>query len=319
MEWNQSRVEDKIGIKFKKSEILFLALIHPSYAQQTGDPENNNQRLELLGEAILNLVVVDYLYNNCPYLEVSKLSALRDKLVEEERLTKLWFQLGLGDAYPFLGLKDDRYLLRQRRKNPFQDALKALVGAIHIDRGFSQARNWLKKHLIAPLLERHLKKIKERSSVDKQLKFLGNPLLKAIETDYLYRHFPEVEPSKLINLSKKLVSKERRTDYLNQLQTEDWTLITQEYENVSKKSFNALLAAIYLNFGSGKSKSDFKKTGDWFAERFVDDEEILKSAITLLLKDGKPQKWIIRNVMGYESKRYNEGKERFKELMGETE
>jgi dsRNA-specific ribonuclease len=314
MEWNPSPVEDKIGIHFKNSDTLYLALIHPSYAQQL-NLENDNERLECLGEAILELIVVDYLYHHCPYLEVSKLVALRDKLVEGEMLTKLWFKLGLGDAYPFLLLKEERHRLRLKRQNPFEKALKALVGAIHLDRGFSQARNWLTKFLIAPLLERHQKNLPERSAPDKQLQFLGDALLGAIVIDYLYRHLPKVNPSRLTVLSKQLVSHERQVEYLSKLTTEDWTVITKENEKVPKKSFKALLALMYQQLSTGKSKDGFKKTADWFRERFVDEDEVLRQAIASLLKDGKPQKWIIREVMGYASKDYNEGRERFSQLM----
>mgnify|MGYP001793996004 CR=1 FL=1 len=104
MDWKPEPVEAKIGVQFKNRETLHLALINRSYAQQVSEPDTNNERLQFVGNAILNFVITDYLYQNCPYLEVSNWSALRDKLLESERLTKLWFQLGLGEAYPFLAL-----------------------------------------------------------------------------------------------------------------------------------------------------------------------------------------------------------------------
>ena len=315
MEWNPSPVEDKIGIHFKNSDTLRLALIHQSYAQLINQPEQDNKRLQFLGEVIFNLVIADYLYHNLPYVDVGKFPALQDKILEGERLTKLWFQLQLGEAYPFLGLKQERYILRQRSKNPFSDALKALVGAINVDRGFSQTRNWLKKNLLAPLLEHHLKKNRKRVSADKQLNFLGEALFKAIVIDYLYRTLPYVSPSRLNSLSKKLITKKKQTEYINQLTTEDWNLISPEHEAVSKKSFTILLASIYLQFTTNKSKSVFRKMSQWFVEKFIDQDEIFRQAIALLLKDGKPQKWIIRNVMGYESKHYQEGRDRFHELV----
>jgi dsRNA-specific ribonuclease len=317
MEWNPEPVEAKIGIHFKHNDILQLALNHRSHAQQIGEPDNNNERLQLLGNAILNAVIVDYLYHNCPYLELSNLSGLRDKLIEGERLTKLWFQLGLGDGYPFLGLglAEQRHLLRQQLHNPFGEAFEALVGAIHLDRGFSQTRNWLVKHLIAPVLERHLKNSKERSSPNKQLKFLGDALLKAIVIDYLYRHLPCVRVGRLTDLYRELVSNERQTEYTSHLKPEDWTLLKQGDEAGRAKSFKVLLGAIYLEHNASDDKPSFSKTSQWFVERFLDDDEVLRQAIALLLKDGKPQKWIIRHVMGYESKDYNEGRDRFNAVL----
>jgi dsRNA-specific ribonuclease len=101
MEWNPEPVEAKIGIQFKTSDTLRLALMHRSYAQQISEPETNNERLKFLGDAILNVVVTDYLYHHCPYLDVGNLSALRDKLMEGERLTKLWFPTRVRGCLPF--------------------------------------------------------------------------------------------------------------------------------------------------------------------------------------------------------------------------
>ncbi len=311
MELNPSPVEAQIGIKFKNPDILQQSLTHRSYAEQANEPDKNNDRLHLLGDVILNFIIADYLYDNCPYLDVTKFTGLQDNLTSGERLTNLWFQLDLGNLYPFLGMKEDRYLLRQRRQNPFHHAFKALVGAIHLDRGFPQVRNWVKKYLIAPLLERHLKKNQKRSTPDKQLKFLGDSLLKAITIDYLYRQLPYVSPVKLTMLSKELVLKNRLTEYIEKITPEDWTVIGLS----DKKSFPAILGAMYLHY-AGESKDSFRQTSQWFREKFVDDEEVLKRAIALLLKEGKPQKWIIQNVMGYESKRYREGRDRFNELTG---
>ncbi len=315
MDWNPAPLEDKIGIHFKNSDLLFESLIHPSYAQQINAPENDNERLEYLGETILRLIITHYLYQNCPYLPVGKLTALRGKLEEEERLTDLWFKLGLGESFPFLAVKDERHRLRLKRNNPFEKALKALVGAIYIDRGLSQTYNWLKKQLIDPLLARHLKQITQRSSPDKQLQFLGDALFKAIVADYLYRLFPYVNPGRLTKISKKLAIKEQQKRYINQLTSEDWDIINTENEKVPKNHFPALLAALYLHFDQQNSKTSFRETGSWWVSNHLDEDEIWREAITLLLKDGIPQKWIIRQVMGYESKDYNEGRERFHELM----
>ncbi|HAC66162.1 MAG TPA: ribonuclease III [Cyanothece sp. UBA12306] len=315
MEWKSSSVEDKIGIQFKNSEILFLCLIHPSYAEQINEPEKDNERLEYLGQTILDLVITDYLYQNCPYLPASKLIALRDKVEEGEKLTSLWFKLGLGETFPFLALKDERHRLRVKRNNPFEKALKALLGGIHIDRGYSQAYNWLNKQLIAPLLERHLKNIKERSGPDKQLKFLGDALFKAIVTDYLYQLLPYINPTRLTKISKPIISKDKQTEYLTKLTQEDWDLINQENEKVPSKSFPAVVGAMYLHFNQENAKTAFRKTQEWWLTNCVDEDEVLHDAIAFLLKDNIPQKWIIRQVMGYESKDYHEGRERFHELM----
>lgn len=313
MEWNPKPIETKIGVQFKTSETLRIALIHRSYAQQIAEPDTNNERLKFLGETILNFVVTDYLYHNCPYLEVGNLSALRDKLMESERLTKLWFQLGLGEAYPFLALEEQRHRLQQQRHNPFEQGFVALVGALHIDRGFWQTRNWLVKHLIAPLLERHLKNTKERCSPNKQLKFLADSLFKAIVTDYLYRQLPCVSDTRLAGLYKEFASPDRLTEYNSKLTPEALTVLQTELP--ASMPFKLLLTTIYLQLSAIEEKKGFSKTREWFVNNLLDEDELLRRAITLLLADGKPQKWIIRYVMGYESKDYNEGRERFNAVM----
>jgi ribonuclease III len=315
MEWKPGSVEAKIGIQFKTSETLHLALIHRSYAQQVSEPDTNNERLQFLGNTILNFVITDYLYHNCPYLEVGNLSALREKLLESERLTKLWFQLGLGEAYPFLALEEQRHRLRQQRHNPFEEGFVALVGAIHLDRGFWQTRNWLIKYLIAPLLERHLKKSQERCTPNKQLKFLGDSLFKAMMTDYLYRHLPCIGNARLASLYREFASSDRLTEYISKLTPQALVVLPPESQTQSSKSFKTLLSTVYLQFSASEDKRGFSKTGEWFVGHLLDQDELLRRAITLLLEDGKSQKWIIRQVMGYESKDYNEGRERFNLVM----
>ena len=312
--WDSSRVEGKIGISFKHDKTLRLALIHPSYAKQINEPESDNLRLGFLGEAILNLVVVEYLYWHFSHFEIGKLKALRDKITETDRLTQLWYDLQLGEAYPFLGLKEERHRLRIKQSNPFEKAFKALVGAIYIDRGFSQARNWLHKHLIVPRLKRYLKPEIEHSASDKQLELLGETLLQAATIDYLYRSILQVKPSQLKSLERKLIAKESQNNYLKSSQTA-WQEVVGD--RPKPKSFKTLIARIYLHFDGENSKSSFAKTSSYVAEHFFDDDEIMRQAIALLLKDGKPQKWIIHSMMGYPSNKYNQGRERYYELIGD--
>lgn len=263
----------------------------------------------------MELIITNYLYQNCSYLAVSKLTALRNKLEEGEKLTNLWFKLGLGENFPLLAMKDERHRLRIKQNNPFEKAFKALVGAIYLDRGLFQTFNWIKKQLIAPLLARHLKKIKDRADPKKQLQFLGDVLCNAMIADYLYRLFPYVNPVYLGKIANKLVVKEQQNKYISQLTSEDWKIIDTENEEISKKLFTSLLAAMYIHFDQQNCKTSFRETGSWWIDRCIDQDEIWSELITLLVKDGVPQKWIIRRVMGYKSKDYNEGRKRFHELI----
>ena len=313
--WNPSRIENKIGINFKYDQTLRLALIHPSYAKLIHEPEINNQRLSFLGETILNLVLVDYIYGHFSHFQVGKQKALGSKLTEAERLTNFWYDLQLGEFYPFLDLKEERHRLRVKQSNPFEQACKALIGAIYIDRGFSQTRNWLQKRFIVPLLKRYLKEELKHNPSDKQTQFLGDVLLQGVVLDYLYKHIFLVSPRTLKSLARKLTSKESQTKYL-ELSDSTWSEMLPQQKK--PKSYKTLLAEIYLHWNHENSKSSFRKTCAYFAQDCLDDDEIMATAIALLLKDGKPQKWIIHQVMNYPSNKYNEGREKYYELIGES-
>ncbi|WP_107669647.1 ribonuclease III domain-containing protein [Cyanothece sp. BG0011] len=318
MQWNSSPVETKISLNFKNPDLLFLALSDPSYAKQINQPESDNQRLESLGETLLDLIIIDYLYHHFPYLTISKMTALQDKLSAKEKLTNLWFSLGLGESYPFLDVNQERHRLRVKPSNPFEKSLKALVGAIHIDRGFSHSYNWINKHLMAPLLERHQKDDLERVNPEKQLNLLGSTLLNVVSFDYLYRLLPYVNPGRLKTLSKRLISKKQQTEYLKKVATEDWEMITTEQDKISKKSFPSLVGAMFIHFDHENPKTRYRNSRKWFKENFMDEDKILYEAIASLLKDGIPQKWIIREILGYKSKDYDRGRARFHELMDQS-
>ena len=314
--WQASGVEQKISLNFKHDEILRLAMIHPSYAKQIDEPEINNERLEYLGEAILKLVIVDYIVANFTHFTVAKLKALRDKLTEGDRLTQLWYELQLGDTYPFLGLKEERHRLRIKQSNPFEGAFKALVGAIYLDRGFAQVRNWLYKHLIVPLLQRYLKPELAQEPSDQHLEFLGGALLQGVIADYLYCHILHASPNKLKSLSKKLSSKESQAQYLKLFPESVWQDLVPNTE--LPKTFKTLIARLYLQLNTENAKSSLRKTYESISQYCFDDDAIMQRAIELLLKDGKPQKWIIHKVMGYPSNKYDQGREKFYELVGKS-
>ncbi|NJK54981.1 MAG: ribonuclease III [Pleurocapsa sp. SU_5_0] len=314
--WEPSQIENKIGINFKYDQTLRLALIHSSYAKLIDEPEINNQRLELLGETILDLVLVDYIYWNFSHFQVGKQKALVSKLTESERLTNFWYDLQLGEFYPFLDLKEERHRLRVKQSNPFEQACKALVGAIFIDRGFSQTRNWLQKRLIVPSLKRYLKPELEHTPSDKHIEFLGDTLLQAVVVDYLYKQIHLASPNTLKSLARKLTAKESQSNYLK-LSDTAWSAMFPE--QTKPKSYKTLLTEIYLHLDSENSKSSFRQTSTYFAQDCLDDDEIMAQAIALLLKDGKPQKWIIHKVMNYANNQYNEGREKYYQLIGESE
>lgn len=133
----------KLGYHFTDEALLDLALTHRS----AGRP--NNERLEFLGDALVNLVVAEMLFDLRPRANEGELSRLRAQLVNEPALAKRARELKLGDALK-LGsgeLKSGGY----RRDSILADAFEALVAAIYRDGGFHACRDWLRTVFVEPI------------------------------------------------------------------------------------------------------------------------------------------------------------------------
>jgi ribonuclease-3 len=128
---------ERLGITFRNAAILEAALTHRSYAYERGLTETN-ERLELLGDAVLNLVVTDMIYKTFPtYLE-GDLAKLRASLVSAPALADVASDLDLGRAIR-LGRGEE---LTGGRSKPsiVADALEAVLGAVYLDRGLTAVR-----------------------------------------------------------------------------------------------------------------------------------------------------------------------------------
>ena len=141
--------EAKLGVSFKDPSLLDLALTHRSYAYEN-DIKETNERLEFLGDAILNLCVTDLLYARFPeYLE-GDLAKLRASLVSEPALAEVASGLDLGDAIR-LGRGESQSGGRSKPSIK-ADALEAVIGAVYLDGGISGVRR-LVKRLFGGLVE----------------------------------------------------------------------------------------------------------------------------------------------------------------------
>ena len=254
MKWNPEKVEAKIGIRFKDRSLLRLALTHRSYPQNTGDPKKHNERLEFLGDAILGVIVADYLYHHCPYFEVGRLSQLRDQLVRNSMLVKFANRVGLRECI-LLGQSEALNCVREKIKQPLAGVFEALLGAIYLERGFADARDWLIKQFIHPVLQPHLKNLKTRKQPKEQLEFVGDPIFKAIAATYVYLYFPRVDESSLTDLRQQLVCRQNQVEFERQIKSGEFILPAAD-------TFKALLGAIYL-------RHSFLDTYNWFVNRFI--------------------------------------------------
>lgn len=128
-------LEKEIGYSFKDKSLLKLAMTHPSYA---GDTHIHNQRLEFLGDAVLQLCTSVRLYHQYPDLPEGKLSRLRARCVQEGALEVAARRLHLG-AHLLLGHGEENAGGREK-PSILADAMEALLGAMYLDGAMEEAR-----------------------------------------------------------------------------------------------------------------------------------------------------------------------------------
>ena len=151
---NFINLERKINYSFKNKIYLSTALTHSSKSK------NNNERLEYLGDAVINLAISDYLIKNFTDLDEGSLSILRSNLVSRATLSKVASQLGL-ESY----LKIGKSLLNQENKkiSIYGNAFEAIIGGIYLDKDFSQAAS-----VVINLLEQEIESLKKTKTKDKK-------------------------------------------------------------------------------------------------------------------------------------------------------
>ncbi|HET8679611.1 MAG TPA: ribonuclease III [bacterium] len=128
-------LEERLGVRFRDRSLLDLALRHGSFSHERGrDPAKSYERLEFLGDAVLSLVVGDYLYRRDPEINEGGLAKQRARLVNEAALASVAVRLGLG-RYLLLGKGEEKGGGRQR-PSMLADAVEAVIGAVYIDSGY---------------------------------------------------------------------------------------------------------------------------------------------------------------------------------------
>lgn len=174
--------EEQIKIKFKNPNLLKNVFVHRSYLNEHPSFElPSNERLEYLGDAVLELLVSHYLFENYPKLSEGELTALRSALVKTESLASEAKRLKLGE----------RLLLSKGeeagggRKNPYllANTFEALAGAIFLDQGIETAENFVKKELlykVQKILKTGLKDAKSLFQEIAQEKYSITPVYKTL-------------------------------------------------------------------------------------------------------------------------------------------
>ena len=152
---SQPVLESKIKYHFTDPSILTHALTHSSYANEMRmNKEKSNERLEFLGDAVLELVTSEYVYKEYVDLSEGDLTKLRASIVCEQTLSACARDLQIGE-YLFLGKGEDISGGRER-DSILSDALEAVIGAIYLDGGFTNAKEFIKVSFLEGLKDKTL-------------------------------------------------------------------------------------------------------------------------------------------------------------------
>lgn len=153
----RERLQQTIGYRFQKPEYLTLALTHSSYANENSHGPRTvecNERLEFLGDAVLELVTSEYLYETRRDMHEGSMSKLRASIVCEPSLGICARDINLGECLR-LGHGEDLTGGRER-DSILSDAFESVIGAIYLDGGLEPAREFVHKYVLANLSESQL-------------------------------------------------------------------------------------------------------------------------------------------------------------------
>lgn len=144
-----------IGYEFKNEQLLKQALTHSSYANEKHLKKlSDNERLEFLGDAVLEVISSEFLYENYPNLTEGELTKLRASIVCEPTLAICTEEIHLGD-FLYLGKGED-HTGGRTRKSVLSDAMEAVIGAIYLDGGFASAKEFVLKYIMTDIENKHL-------------------------------------------------------------------------------------------------------------------------------------------------------------------
>lgn len=139
------QLEHLLGYTPKHLPYYQLALMHRSKIEEL---DQNNERLEFLGDAILGSIVAEYLFKKYPYQSEGYLTELRSRIVRRETLNNVAMRMGLNKLVQYN--QNDRGL---SRSHIFGNALEALIGAVYLDQGFAKTRSFILKQIIRSYID----------------------------------------------------------------------------------------------------------------------------------------------------------------------
>lgn len=147
-----STFEKKLGLNFKDKDLLTQAFVHRSYLNENPDFKlNHNERLEFLGDAVLELIVTEELYKQYPEKAEGELTNWRAALVNAKMLTSVAEELGFND-YLLLSRGETKET-GKARQYILANTFEALIGSIYLDSGYEVSDKFIKKYLMNKLSE----------------------------------------------------------------------------------------------------------------------------------------------------------------------
>lgn len=146
MSKNLAEFEQIIGYTFQNRGLLTKALTHRSFLNESGDKTcQSNERMEFLGDAVLEATISTYLYKNYPHIDEGKMSKIRSIVVCEEGLFDFAIDIRLGE---YLIISRGEELSNGRRKpSILSDAAEAVIAAVYLDSDFNTAFDFILSHL----------------------------------------------------------------------------------------------------------------------------------------------------------------------------
>jgi ribonuclease-3 len=150
---NFSKLQKNLGLVFRDEKILHQALIHRSYLNEHSECSlPHNERLEFLGDAVLEIGVTEYLYINYPQTPEGDLTNWRASLVNAKMLYQIAADLGIED-FLFLSKGEARDKNTKARQYILANAMEAIIGAIYLDQGMDVAKDFIERKVLSHLDE----------------------------------------------------------------------------------------------------------------------------------------------------------------------
>lgn len=184
-----SELADKLGLKFKNSDLFKEALTHSSYLNDNPRWSSaHNERLEYLGDAVLGLIVSEFLYLKFPQYKEELLTKLEAALVNHQMLSKIAREISLQKYLMLsLGIKKDN---ERGQEGILADAMEALIGAVYLDSGLVET-----KRLVRNLVLIHLDEIIAKGLYQNSKSLLQETIQEKKKITPIYRILEESGPS----------------------------------------------------------------------------------------------------------------------------